>query len=205
MMRARGTGFVALLAVAACHSPAPTTKPVTKSAADTCAALSSDLPRSATGARLAGEYRLRLVATAGPRSGEAVNAHLRLAPLADSLQVPPPMLGVLDTTTRDPLAGSTDLDPVLVGGVGTGDNGSTDPTAPGVLVIERHPGATGAPASLMLRLGALANRRGLARFDGGYFALTVRRIDADGFAGTWASGTARQTAAGYFCTERTSP
>ena len=205
MMRATGIRLVTLLAVAACHSPAPATKSAAEPAADTCAAPSSDLPRSATGARLAGEYRLRLIPTAGPRSGEAVNAHLRLAPLADSLQVPPPMLGVQDSTTRYPLAGSTDLDAALVGGVGTGDNTSTDPTAPGVLVIERHPGATGAPETLMLRLGALANRRGLARFDGGYFALTVRRIDADGFAGTWASGTARQAAAGYFCAERTGP
>ena len=205
MMRATGTGFMALLAVAACRSPAPTTKPATKSATDTCAAPTGDLPGSATGARLAGEYRLRLMPTTGPRSDEAVNATLRLAPLADSLQMPPPMLGVRDTTTRYPLAGSTDLDPALVGAVGTGDNGSTDPAAPGVLVIERHPGTTGAPASLMLRLGALANRRGLARFDGGYFALIVRRIDADGFAGTWASGTARQAAAGYFCAERTGP
>jgi hypothetical protein len=200
----RGTGIAALLAIAACHSPAPTTRPATRSAADTCAAPSSDLPRAVTGARLAGEYRLRLVPTAGPRSGEAVSANLRLAPLADSLRVPPPMLGIQDTTTRYPLAGSTDLDPALVGGVGTGDNGSTDPTAPGVLVIERHPGAD-APASIMLRLGALANRRGLQRFDGGYFALTVRRVDPDGFAGTWSSGTARQAAAGYFCADRTSP
>ena len=204
-MRATGARLVALLAIFACHSPARGTKSAATPAADTCAAPSSELPRSATTARLGGEYRLRLVATAGPRSGEAVNAHLRLAPLAESLQVPPPMLGVQDTTTRYPLAGSTDLDPALVGGVGTGDNASTDPAAPGVLVIERHPIATGAPASVMLRLGALANRRGLARFDGGYFALTVRRIDADGFAGTWASGTARQAAAGYFCAERTSP
>jgi hypothetical protein len=203
MMRARGTGFVALLAVTACHSPAPTTRPATKSAADTCAAPSGDLPHTATGAPLAGEYRLRFVPTAGPRSGEAVSANLRLAPLADSLQMPPPVLGIQDTTTRYPLAGSTDLDPALVGGVDTGDNGSTEPIAPGVLVIERHPGAD-APTSIMLRLGALANRRGLQRFDGGYFALTVRRVDPDGFTGTWSSGTARQAAAGYFCAERTS-
>jgi hypothetical protein len=204
MMRARGTGFVALLAVAACHSPAPTTRPATRSAGDTCVAPSSDLPRSATGARLAGEYRLRLVPTAGPRTGGSVNAYLRLAPLADSLQVPPPMLGIQDTTTHYPLAGSTDLDPALVGAVGTGDNGSTDPVAPGVLVIERHPVAD-APVSIMLRLGAMANRRGLQRFDGGYFALTVRRVDLEGFAGTWSSGTTREAAAGYFCAERTSP
>jgi hypothetical protein len=145
------------------------------------------------------------VPTAGPRSGRAVDAHLRLVPLADSLQVPPPMFGVQDTTTHYPLAGSTDLDPALVGGVSTGDNASTDPTAPGVLVIERHSGAADAPTSVMLRFGALANRRGVARFDGGYFALTVRRMNADSFAGTWSSGTARQAAAGYFCAVRTGP
>jgi hypothetical protein len=203
MTRTKGAGFVALLAIAACHSPAPTTRPATRSAADTCAVPSGDLPRATTGAQLAGEYRLRLVPTAGPRSGVAVTANLRLAPLADSLQVPPAMLGIQDSTTRYPLAGSTDLDPALVGGVDTGDNGSTDPTAPGVLVIERHPDAA-APASLILRFGALANRRGLQRFDGGYFALAVRRVDPHGFAGTWSSGTARQAAAGYFCATRTS-
>ena len=205
MMRVARAPLATLLAVGSCHSAAPATKPAANPATDTCAAPTGELSSSASGARLAGEYRLHLVPTAGPRSGEVVNARLRLAPLADSLQVPPPMLGVVDTTTHYPLAGSTDLDPELVGGVGTGDNTSTDPTAPGVLVIERHPGAAGAPASLMLRLGALANRRGLARFDGGYFALTVRRVDPDGFAGTWSSGTVRPAAGGYFCAERTGP
>jgi hypothetical protein len=203
-MRVTRAPLATLLAVGSCHSAAPATKPAANPATDTCAAPTGELPPSATGSRLAGEYRLHLVPTAGPHSGGAVNARLRLAPLADSLQAPPPMLGVVDTTTHYPLAGSTDLDPALVGGVGTGDNTSADPTAPGVLVIERHP-AAGAPASLMLRFGALANRRGPARFDGGYFALTVRRVDPDGFAGTWSSGTVRPTAAGYFCAERTGP
>jgi hypothetical protein len=203
-MRATGARLVALLAVGACRSAAPAANPAASPTTDTCAATTGELPDSATGAR-AGEYRLRLVPTAGPRSGEAVDVHLRLAPLADSLRVPPPIFGVHDTTTHYPLAGATDLDPALVGGVRTGDNASTDPTAPGVLVIERHSGAADGPTSVMLRLGALANRRGVARFDGGYFALTVRRMDADGFAGTWASGTARQAAAGYFCAERTGP
>jgi hypothetical protein len=204
VVRATGARLVALLAVGACHSAAPETNRAASPATDTCAATTGELPDSATRAG-AGEYRLRLVATAGPRSGKAVDAHLRLAPLADSLRVPPPMLGVQDTATHYPLAGSTDLDPALVGGVSTGDNASTDPTAPGVLVIERHPDAADAPTRVMLRLGALANRRGVARFDGGYFALTVRRMDADGFAGTWSSGSAREAASGYFCAERTSP
>lgn len=204
LMRATGARLVALLAVGACRSAAPAASPAARPAPDTCAATTGELPDSATGAR-AGEYRLRLVPTAGPRSGEVVDAHLRLAPLADSLQVPPPMLGIQDTTTHYPLAGSTDLDPALVGGVNTGDNASTDPTAPGVLVIERHPSAADGPTRVMLRLGALANRRGVARFDGGYFALTVRRLDADSFAGTWSSGTAREAASGYFCADRTGP
>ncbi len=148
-MRATSARLVALLAVGACHSAAPATKaatnPPASPATDTCAATTGELPRSATSARLGGEYRVRLVANTGPRSGEAVDAHLRLAPLADSLQVSAPMLGVTDTTTRYPLAGSTDLDPALVGGVSTGDNASTDPTAPGVLVIERRPSAADAP------------------------------------------------------------
>ncbi len=213
VIRPTGARLVMLFAVGACHSvpaapkPAvhPATEPATSPERNTCTALTSELSRSATSTRLAGEYRLRLVPSAGPRSGEAADARLRLAPLPDSLQMPAPMLGVMDTTIRYPLAGTTDLDPELVGGVPTGDNASTDPAAPGVLVIERHPPAAGGPASVMLRLGSLANRRGVARFDGGYFALIVRRIEADGFAGTWSSGTTRQAAAGYFCAERIGP
>ena len=44
----------------------------------------------------------------------------------------------------------------------------------------------------MLRLGADANRRGVVRFDGGYFALTVREMRAGRFAGTWSSGGPRR-------------
>jgi hypothetical protein len=187
-----------LLTVAACHSAPPAAKP----AADSCAAPTGALPHEATAAALGGEYRLRLVATAGPRSGTSADARLRLAPLPDSLQVAAPVLGIRDTTTRYPLSGSVDLDPDAVGAVRTGNLGSTDPAAPGVLVIERRPGAPDVPPSLMLRLGADANRRGVVRFDGGHFALTVRQLDANGFAGTWSSGTGVGGATGYFCAEK---
>ena len=187
-----------LLLVAACHSGPPAAKP----AADTCAAPTGALPHAATAAALGGEYRLRLVATTGPRSGTSADARLSLAPLPDSLQVAAPVLGIRDTTTRYPLGGSVDLDPDVIGAVRTGDLRSTDPAAPGVLVIERRPAAPDVPPSLILRLGADANRRGVVRFDGGHFALTVRRLDADGFAGTWSSGTGMGGAAGYFCAER---
>jgi hypothetical protein len=191
-------GVGLLLTAAACRSAAPAAKP----AADTCAARTGELPREATAAALGGEYRLRLVATAGPRAGTSADARLRLAPLPDSLQMAAPVLGIRDTTTRYPLAGSVELDPDAIGAVRTGDLGSTDPMAPGVLVIERRPVAPDVPPSLMLRLGADANRRGVVRFDGGHFALTVRRLDADGFAGTWSSGTGVGGATGYFCAER---
>ena len=187
-----------LLTVAACHSTPPAAKP----AADTCATPTGALPHEATAATLGGEYRLRLVATAGPRSGTSTDARLRLGPLPDSLQVAAPVLGIRDTTTRYPLGGSVDLDPDAVGAVRTGDLSSADPAAPGVLVIERRPVAPDVPPSLMLRLGADANRRGVVRFDRGHFALTVRRLDADGFAGTWSSGTGVGGATGYFCAER---
>ena len=59
----------------------------------------------------------------------------------------------------------------------------------------------------MLRLGSDANRLGVVRYDGGYFALTVRSLGPGGFAGTWASGGSKAGvgAEGYFCAERTPP
>lgn len=182
----------------ACHAAAP----ATRTAADSCSVAEGELPHGATAAGLAGEYRARLVASRGPRSGATVDGRLRLNPREDSLRTPSPMLGVRDTTTRYPLAGSLDIDPVELGATPTGSLTSADALAPGVLVIERHPVAAGAPASIILRLGADANRRGRVRFDGGYLALTVRRLAPDRFAGTWSSGVAGETAAGHFCAER---
>ena len=117
------------------------------------------------------------------------------------------VLGVRDTTTSHPLAGTSDLDPTALGGVRTGDLTTDDPEAPGVLVIERHPAHEDAAAEIMLRLGSDANRLGVVRYDGGYFALTVRSLGPGGFAGTWASGGSKAGvgAEGYFCAERTPP
>ena len=47
-----------------------------------------------------------------------------------------------------------------------------------------------------------ANRRGVLRLDGGYFATRVRRVNEKGLAGSWASGTAQAQAAGHFCASR---
>jgi len=185
----------------ACHSA----RPAASASADTCAAASGQLSADATAEGLAGEYRLHLVTTAGPDSGASARGRLTLRELPDSLQEPPPMLGIRDTTTRYPLAGLAELDREALGATNTGALASTDPAAPGVLLIERHPARPAAPAELLLRLGADANRRGVVRYDGGYFALTIRRLDRGGFAGTWASGALGRSTAGYFCAERTGP
>ena len=161
--------LLGLWALAACHAA----KPEPRLAAGECAPSNDTLPASATAAPLAGEFRLHLAATAGPKQGARQDARLSLRPMDDSLRLPPPILGILDSTTRHPLMGVTEVDPSAVGGVATGDLGSTRPTAPGVLVLERHPARPAAPAEITLRLGADANRRGVLRYDGGYFALTV--------------------------------
>jgi len=185
----------------ACHAAAP----ATRTAADSCSAVEGELPHGATAAGLAGEYRARFVATRGPKSGASVDGRLRLSPREDSLQRPAPVLGARDTTTRYPLAGSLGINAVELGATPTVSLTSADPLAPGVLVLERHPAAAGAPASIILRLGADANRRGRVRFDGGYLVLTVSRVAPDRFAGTWSSGVAGETAAGHFCAERAEP
>jgi hypothetical protein len=130
------------------------------------------------------------------------DGRLALRPQADSLQRSPPMLGVHDITTIYPVAGALDdIDPEALGATRTGALEAGDPLAPGVLGIERRT-AAGASPSILLRLGSDANRRGVVRFDGGYFVLTVQRLQPRGFIGTWSSGSAGEKAAGYFCAER---
>lgn len=194
--------------VAACHSARPEVRPQDSRAADArpaaadCVPSTGGLAPDATADGLAGEYGVRIIATAGPKKGAAVDAKLLLRPVDDSLRHPSTLPGLHDSTTRLPLSGSIELGPAALGATRTGNLLSLDPLAPGVLVLESHPPHPDASPQIILRLGSDANRRGRLRYDGGYFALTVRRIDAAGFAGTWASGVANQGAEGYFCAER---
>lgn len=190
---------VLLLAGAlACHPAHPEAQP----AVNPCRPTTGTLPRSATATGLAGDYRLHLTATSGANADRSVDGALRLRPMDDSMPREVVVLGVRDTTSSFPLSGTTDLDPAALGAVRTGSLAAEDPQAPGVLVIERHPPRQDAATEIMLRLGADANRRGVVRYDGGYFALSVRSITPEGFAGTWSSGGAGSTAEGYFCAER---
>jgi hypothetical protein len=185
-------------ALAACHPAHPEAQPAVKP----CRPTAGSLPRTASAAELAGDYRLHLTATAGGSDGQATDGTLTLRPIDDSASREIVLLGLRDTTSHAPLAGTTDLDPAAVGATRTGSLAAESPEAPGVLVIERRPVRADAGTEIMLRLGADANRRGVARYDGGYFALNVRAIDPDGFAGSWASGSGIASTQGYFCAER---
>jgi hypothetical protein len=188
-------------AVAACHQPRSEAHPSVKP----CGPSSGSLRRTASAVGLAGDYRLRLTATSGASAGQTAEAALRLRPVRDSAAREIVVLGVRDTTSHAPLSGMTDLDPAAVGAARTGSLAAEDPQAPGVLVIERRPPRAEAGTEIILRLGSDANRRGVARYDGGYFALDVRTVEPDRFAGSWASGSGVSTVGGYFCAERVAP
>lgn len=97
-----------------------------------------------------------------------------------------------------PLYGFTDVDLESVGAHRVGDPGSRDPSAPGVLVLEREEYGR---RIITVRLGSDANRKDLVRYDGTYTALSVRNIDEEGFAGSWRSGGGLgfSVTTGYFC------
>lgn len=188
---------------AACRPP----RPEVGSAVDSCVEGGPPLTPGSAARALAGSHRLSLTAESGPRAGTSVEGPLVLRTLPDSA-APVAVLGIPDSSVTHPLAGTLELDPHELGAAATGDLRSADPAAPGVLVIERRPKRPDAAVEITLRLGADANREGEVRFDGGYFALTVRRLSPKGFAGTWASGGAiapggSQGAGGSFCARRT--
>ena len=184
MIRATGTG--ALLLLSAC-GPRP-------AAADpqSCGPTAASLAPGATAGALEGRYRVRLVATSGPRSSGAADG----------------MLVLTRTDTADPqprhrhvLVGHGDLRVEDVGGPAL-DVGSTDGARPGVVGFDLPPLPDSTAPRVLLRLGALANRQDVARIEGPYAVLRVREIREDGFAGDWTGGAPLPTAEGYFCAWR---
>ena len=146
---------------------------------------------------LAGEYTLRLVATAGARRGASAEGRLELREQEDGSRGMGDGDAGADTTFSYPLRGTAELDFAAVGATLPGDAASADPTAPGVLVIQR-------PTGVMLRLGSEANRAGVRRFDGGYTVLQVQQVTERGFAGTWRSAVQLEESGGHFCAVKAS-
>lgn len=163
-----------------------------------CTPVEGGLHRGATADGLGGEYDLTLVATKGDRAGERAVGRLALRPHEGDMRTVTDPSGRPVPNTTSPLYGTTDVALDLVGALELGDTESMDPASPGVAVIQR----TGDSTSITVRLGSVANRRDITRFDGGFTALYVKAIDGNRFAGDWASGRRGREAEGYFCAVR---
>ena len=168
--------------------------------APTCVLPGGPLPADASLEGRAGEYRLTMVEEV---DGDPDGATTRTAEgsllLFDQMDVLREFAGGAGGPVpgvTSPLYGSTDVDVEAVGAVRVGSLSSEDPASPGVLVIESE---TGASPSILLRLGADANRRTLVRFDGGYTVLTVVEVGEESFSGIWSSGVRGPDSEGFFC------
>lgn len=144
---------------------------------------------------LAGEYTVRLIATSGAKKDASASGQLELRVQDSAYRTMDRTDGSADTTYAFPLYGTAEVDFAAVGATTPGDPGSSDPSSPGVLVIER-------PGGVMLRLGSVANRRGVRRFDGGYMVLQVQQVTDSGFAGSWRSAANLEESGGHFCAVR---
>ncbi len=186
--------FLALASGCLAEEPPEKADPGPPDQAAVCEPASGPLPAGASLAGRAGSYRLTLV--------QVVNGvDARLAAGALTLRRQPPGLDSLGTAST-PLFGFTDLDLRAVGAHRVGDPAGEDPKAPGVLVLESEHGGQ---RRILLRLGADANRRDAALFDGAWTVLEVGETAADGFAGSWRSGLRLSRTRGYFCAKRVCP
>jgi hypothetical protein len=189
--------LVSVLVASSCRAKSDSPAPVE------CVPPTTELPSTASSEGLGGEYRLRLVATSGAKSGSSTSGRLTLQRQTGELRYRARTGGATDTTVVHPFYGSSDVDLEAVGAVLVGSTTSVDSARPGVLMIERPPRPGQPPmADIMLRLGSEANQRERQRVDGGYTALRVRRLTPTGFSGTWGSGINAEQPAGYFCAER---
>ncbi len=151
------------------------------------------LPADADPGSWAGEYQLTLVTTFGDSAGRQTTGLLSLTGMPAELRGGGELT---DTTVALELYGTTEVDPNVVNAVAVGQLASSDPSQPGVLVISRQ---TAAGPEVTIRLGSEANRRGMTRFDGGYWALQVLEAGPAGLRGTWSSGVTNRNSAGHFC------
>jgi hypothetical protein len=186
-MTRRGCAVAALLSVgalAACGSNSAGEGDANRLSPAACAPTSSSLSPDASLASMAGDYRVVLVA----EDSRSTAGDL-------SLREQPAGLRTLESSGT-PLGGTLDIDLGAVGAQPVRSLSSTDPSSPGVLVLESD-GAEG--REILLRLGSEANRRDSATFDGAYAVLSVQSVGSNGFAGVWWSGVWDQRSEGYFC------
>lgn len=184
-MRPLVRSAVALAAVSvlgACGGGAP----AAHLAPATCAQTSAILEPGATLGGMSGSYTLTMV-----------GADVRTTGSLTLSEQPTDMRRMQDAVT--PLGGTVEIDLASVGAQSVRRLDSTDPAAPGALVLESD-GSEG--RTVLVRFGSEANRRDVRAFDGAYAVLSVRAIEEGGFAGSWWSGVRDARNEGYFCAMR---
>ena len=183
----RDSWALLVIAVAACGPRPATADP------QSCAPSTAALDSTASAGSLAGAYRLRLVATSGPRRDSSADGTLSLlssAAPSDPAKQRPALFGTGDLRLEDVGAPAADL-------------ASRDPVRPGVVVFQLASPAGAEPGPrIMLRLGAEANRVDVVRVEGASTVLRVREAREDGFAGDWTANAPLPVAEGYFCAWR---
>ncbi len=182
MVRRRGSGILTVgLVVTGCAGGSGMQEDLP--AAGACAAVEGPLTDGATLAGRGGVYELELVSSDGTRRASGtLSLADRSAPFARGVSTP--------------LDGVAEIDLQGVGAQAVTDLDSRDPSAPGVLVLER--GDDGDRA-ITVRFGSVANRTTDQAIDGAYTVLDVTRIGDAGFFGAWRSGVRMERADGYFC------
>ena len=181
---------MALPVLAACHR-----NRAAESAVAGCEPVREALVRAADVGSLAGSHEVSFVIMSGAKQGTEVRGRLTLAPQADSLKRGP------WSPAEQSLIGRFDVEPESLGAVRMGDPAAGDARQPGVALYVS--GASDGTASVTARVGSESNRRGDAVYDAGYFALHLRSVHSNGFAGAWTSGNGmNEVAAGHFCARR---
>lgn len=177
-------GILVGLLVAACSTPRkPENAPVTTHTAPECLPVIEGPADSIPLTSISGTFRLTLIATSGARSGRSAGGELRL----DAPSSP---------------ARGTGTVVIALDSVGARAPGSTSDGRHAVESLT-WAGASGARQTT-IRFGAFNPPAGTQVIEGPYTALTVKRANADGFAGTWESGMPDGTgmARGHFCAGR---
>ena len=160
------------------------------SAAGSCRPVEAVLGEDATMEYMAGEYRLRLVGDSGGETLGEVDLEANPAAYRDRDASTATLMGTASVRFSD------------VGGQDLRGLDSSDPSAPGVLVVEAA-GNNG--KEIFVRFGSAGNTMGSQRFDAAYASLDVRAIEGDRFFGLWQSGVEAERAEGYFCAQRIEP
>ena len=191
-MNLNRSGLAGLAVVAGCWNFAQSSAgDLVETVIPSCAPTAGRLGSAATLASGVGRYELTLV-----QRVDAVDIASASGTLVLYRQVPG--LEALGSAST-PLYGTAEVDLGAVGAHRVGDTGTDAPEAPGVLVLESN--RAGA-RNILLRFGSAANRRDTMLYDGAYTVLEVHEISADGFSGSWRSGSNSSRSEGYFCAIR---